>query len=227
MTPYGLHWDGPVAWLVQGRGGANFLGLKAPCPFRGAGSCNHLIPSAAPIPDQVHWEQWQTIFKDSLVQMLLPVPGQRIGFFSDPEQKLALYLLNLSRLSSPINSIVKPAWTLKVKDLERELSTSNIQPLVVVQATAKHQGLIDALGQMSLYAPRPVVIVGSPDVVVRPPIVRMETNIDSHPIETLITLPLESIGAAILRRAARRERLDAPMESREARRDRQIKERNE
>lgn len=50
---YGIHWDGSVAWLVQGRKGSNFVGLKGQCPFQvQGGMCNHMVPTAAPIPDR-------------------------------------------------------------------------------------------------------------------------------------------------------------------------------
>lgn len=227
---YGLHTEGSVSWLVQGRKGNNFVGIKAECPFTvSGGMCNHLIPAAAPIPDPVHWARFMEIFYDPLVQAMLPVPpapGKHMFFVEDPEDSLALYLTSLARLSSPIVSTIKRLWSLKAKDVEKDLQTSNIQPLVLVQASPRTQVLLDVIAQVGIYFPRPVVITGASEMVVRPPIQRITTKLRDQDIAELMMLPLESIGAFLLRRYARREPLDGPMESREARRDRMIKDRN-
>lgn len=231
LDHYGIHWDGPVAWLVQGRKGSNFVGLKAQCPFEvKAGMCNHMVPTAAPIPDRVHWETWMKIFPDPLVQAMLPIPkpmGQSAYYVEDPYDDLGLYLATLSRLSSPIQRIIKPAWTMKAKQLEKELSSSNMQPLVLVQVDVKCQPVVDMIGKLINYAPRPVIMVGASDVVVRPPIQRINTEIRKHDLQDLMTLPLENLGATMIRRYARNEELDAPWETREERRARTIRERQQ
>ena len=230
VDTYGIHTDGGVTWLVQGRGGSNFVGLKAQCPFRvSGGMCNHLVPTAAPIPDRVHWEIFLNIFEDPLVQAMLPIPkppGSNLFYIEDPFGDLGLYLTTLSRLSSPIQGVIKPAWTLKAKDLEKELKASNIQPLVIVQANQKVQPLIDALAQLAPFSSRTVIVTGGEEVVARPPFQRIKTQIRKTELEELMTLPMENIGAAVIRRSARREKLDAPMESRDERRNRQIRERS-
>jgi hypothetical protein len=229
ITSYGLHWDGAVAWLVQGRSTSNFSGLKATPPFRATGMCNHLIPTAAPIPDDVHWEKFLRIIHDPLVQAMLPLPnaaGSNAFFIEDPYDDLGLYLATLSRLSSPIRSIVKPGGAFKMKDLEQELSASNIQPLVVVQVDQKVQTVVDMVSQLAPHALRTVVLTGSEEVAVPPRIQRITTQIRKVDLAELITLPLENIGAAVMRRYARREKIDEPMESREQRRQRQIQERS-
>jgi len=227
---YGLHWDGNIAWLIQGRGGNNFVGVKAQVPFRATGGmCNHLVPSAAPIPDRIHWEMWQKVADDPLVKAMLPLPappGRNVFYVNDPYDDLGYYLNTLSRLSSPIKPVVKPAWMFKVRDLERELHTTNIQPLVLVQADQKCQPLVDTIGKLALYTPRTVVITGKPEVVARTPIQRITSDIRSTDISDLMTLPMENLGALLIRRHARREDINAPLESREDRRNRQIRERS-
>lgn len=226
---YGLHWDGAVAWLLQGRGASNFAGLRAKSPFQvNGGMCNHLIPTAAPVPDRIHWDRFLEIFPDPLVQAMLPLPnpvGNNTFFVDDPYNDLAFHLSTLSRLSSPIRPIVKPLWAMKVKDFEKELLTTNVQPLVLIQAGTKQQEIVDTIGQMANFAPRTVVITGDPNLVVQSPMKRITSQIRNHDLQEIMTLPLENIGAAVLRRKARNEQLDAPMESRQARRDRQIQER--
>lgn len=233
VQSYGLHWDGSVAWLLQGRGkGSNFVGLKGVCPLvAGNSMCNHLVPVAAPIPDRHHWHEFTKIMNDPLVKAMLPIPrppGQNVFFVEDPHDDLGLFLTCLSRLSSPILPVVKPAWTTKVKDLERDMTASNIQPMVLVQTTQKNQKVVDLIGQLAPYSPRTVVITGGSEVVVGPPFQRIDTQIRKLiSLEELLPLPLESIGATILRRYSRREELDAPMEQRDERRARQIQERKE
>lgn len=226
---YGIHKEGSVTWLVQGRGGNNFAGLKAQCPFQVTGGmCNHMVPAAAPVPDRLHWESWMQIFHDPLVQAMLPIPkppGQTVFYVDDPYDDLGMYLHILSRLSSPIKQIIKPAWTVKARTLETELKTSNIQPLVIVQTDQKHQSLVDTVGKLSLYVPRPVIFTGKPEVVVSQPIQRIRTRIRDFDKNDLTILPLESLGATLIRRLARNEALDAPWEDRKTHRNRKIRER--
>jgi hypothetical protein len=227
---FGLHWEGSIAWLLQGRKASNFAGLRAQSPFQNPkGMCNHLIPPAAQIPDRVHWEKFLEIFSDPLVQALLPIPhpkGGHLFFAEDPGQNLAFYLSTLSRMSSPIKTVLRPAWNFKAKELEKEVFSSNVQPLVIAQLVPKHQELLDLIGEMGQFGVRTIVACGSPDLVVQAPMKRIKTKITSVNLEELMTLPLENIGAMILRRYARREELGAPMETREDRRNRQIQERN-
>lgn len=229
VSHYGLHWDGPTAWLVQGRGGSNFIGAKGICPFHvTSGACNHLIPAAAPIPDRVQWDYFLSFFDDPLVKAALPLPhrsGNNAFFVEDGDDKLTMGLATLSRMSSPIRGVVKSAWALKVKDLESQLQGSNLQPLIIVQANQKSQPLIDALTQMVAFSNRTVIVAGRREVVVSAPLKRITTKIGDLDHLDLTALPMENIGAALLRRYARREPLDSPMESREDRRNRLLIER--
>lgn len=228
---YGLHWDGSVAWLLQGRGkGSNFVGLRGECPFESTHSmCNHLVPVAAPIPDRHHWSEFSRIMRDPLVKAMLPVPpsnGQKAIFIEDRKNELEIFLACLSRLSSPILPVVKSTLTLKVKDLAHELTSSNIQPLILIQSTSDSQELIDLVVAFAPRSPRTVIIVGDAEVTDGAVVQTIESDILSLiPLQILIPLPLESIGATVLRRYSRNEDIYAPMEQREDRRARQIGER--
>lgn len=227
---YGLHFDSRISWLLQGRGGTNFVGLKKQCPFivKGVGMCNHLIPAAAPIPDRVHWEFFQDIVTDPLVQAMLPIPRpstQRAYFVEDPHDDLNILISCLSRFSSPIRSVLKPAWMLAMEEIEQQMGTTNIQPWVITQATPKQQKIVSHVAKASPYMPRTVVVTGNRDIVVNDPMMRLETKIRDVNLETLISMPLENIGAMILRRVSRKEKIDGDIESRQDRRDRMIQER--
>lgn len=229
VDTYGLHTDGNISWLCQGRSGTNFVGLKGQCPFTVTrGMCNHLIPTAAPVPDRIHWELFSKILPDPLTQAMLPIPkepGQNLFFLEDAHDDLGLYLANLARMSSPIRPIVKPAWLFKLKDLEKELTASNVQPLVLVQANQKTQPILDAIAKVGSYTPRTVVVTGRPEVVTRPPFQRIRSSIRDYDLTDLVSLPMEGLGALLIRRHVRMEDLDAPIESRQDRRERQIRER--
>lgn len=230
VDSYGLHWDGAVGWLVQGRSATNFVGLAKKSPFiQPKGMCNHLLPVAAPIPDKLHWASFQKIMRDPLVQAMLPIPreaGDRAFYVTDPYDDLSLYLACLTRLSSPITSAIRPAWMVKASELEREMMATNIQPWVITQVTTKEQGLVNAVSKSTNYLPRTVVMSGKDDVIVSSPMKRIQTEIREFSIEDLVTLPLEVIGATVLRRFVRKEDISAPIESRQDRRDRIIKDRH-
>jgi hypothetical protein len=225
---YGLHWDKSVAWLHQGRGAANFLGVNQRSPFQvtDAGMCNHLIPVAAPIPDKLQWAEFSKVLSDPLVRAMLPIPNGAGYFVADPYDDLSLYLTSLARLSSPIKPIVKPLWTMTSNQIQKALRETNVQPLVLSQATAKDQKLLSEVAKLINYTPRTVVVTGAADLVVPSPMQRLTTEIRSMNIHDLMTLPLENLGATILRRFARKEDIDAPMESRDERRKRMMDERN-
>jgi len=225
---YGLHWDKSIAWLHQGRGAANFLGVNQKSPFTVAdsGMCNHLIPAAAPIPDRLQWVEFARILNDSLVQAMLPIPNGGGFYLSDAYDDLSLYLTSLARLSSPIKAIVRPLWTMTSNQIQKALRETNVQPLVLSQATAKDQKILSEIAKLINYTPRTVIVTGAADLVVPSPMQRINTDIRSMNIHDLMTLPLENLGATILRRYARKEQLDAPLESREERRKRMMDERS-
>ena len=231
LTPvdhYGLHWDKSAAWLHQGRGASNFLGLNQRTPFEvvDAGMCNHLIPVAAPVPDKLQWAEFLKVVHDPLVRAMLPLPNGGAFYVADPYDDLSLYLTSLSRLSSPIRPIVKPLWTSTSSQIQRALRETNIQPLILSQATAKDQKLLNEVAKLTNYTPRTVIVTGSASLVVQSPMQRLTTEIRAMNIHDLMTLPLENIGATVLRRYARKEEIDAPMETREERRKRITDERS-
>ena len=219
LTPvdhYGLHWDRSTAWLHQGRGATNFLGLATKSPFQISVKemCNHLIPSAAPVPDKLQWTAFAATLSDPLVNAMLPIPNGGGFFVSDRHDDLSLYLTSLSRLSSPITSIVKPIWRMKIRQIADELATTNVQPLVLTQATQKDQRLLTDIAKLVNYTPRTVIVTGANDLVVPPPMQRISTDIRDTDIHDLMTLPLENIGATILRRFARKEDITTIQEPR-------------
>jgi hypothetical protein len=154
----------------------------------------------------MHWEAFVALLDDPLVQAMLPIPaklGASTFFLCDPDDTLALHLQCLSRLTSPIRRIVRPAWSLNPKDV----STSNIQPSVLTQIRQTDQAVVDKIARMANYSPFTTILTGPEEAVVPSQIKTLTTGIHKVPLADLLMLPLENIGAAVLRNYARKEPL--------------------
>ena len=213
VSHYGIHWDPDgVAWLLQGRGGANALGLKIRCPLvvrlqSRNPHCNHMIPLAAPIPNDYHWTTFMKVFTDPIVEAMLPVPKTSGGlsYVVNGNEQLFLSVVTLSRLSSPIYPAVIPAWTLDAKKLMEEVGRTNIQTYVISGLEAKHSTLVRQLADLAALSPRKFLLMGAADVVLPPAVQRIKTAILDFEYADLASLPLENIGAGVVRRYMRRE----------------------
>lgn len=215
VSYYGVHWneDG-IAYLHQGRGATNFLSMKAPSPFHVRPSsrmpCNHLFPTSAPVPDPRHWEAFRSMASDPLIQAMLPLPKPQhtpgIFYIEDMPNELLRPLYTLSRLSSPLEPIVRAAWTLGTTSaLIAELGRTNVQPAVYTQLTYKHSGLLEELKDLCYNSRRNVVLTGNPSVIVTSPIERIKTRLTIEDFDRLQQMPLENLGMMVLKRYMRRD----------------------
>lgn len=218
VTHYGLHIDQGVAYLHQGRGASNFIGLARKSPFsvqpHKNKPCNHLINTASPIPDPMHWLAFTRVAEDPLVQAMLPLPkvGAGVYFVDDPNDLLALKLIMLSKMTTPIQPAVRRLWMVGQTEVLNEVQMSNVQPLVLTGVATKDQPLVTELARTAAYYPRTVIFTGSPDLIISASMKRLQTKLFDVDEGELANLPMESIGALILRRYARREDLLAPVE---------------
>jgi hypothetical protein len=212
VTHFGVHWDDTgVAFLMQGRGSTNALGLRKGPPFevklpsRAGTHCNHQIPLSAPIPNNHHWDWFEGISKDPLVEAMLPIPKTADGlyFLKDTKAGLTDLVAMLSRMSSPIYSTVKFAWNVTEKAILKELEQSNIQPLILVGVTPKHSAMIDQISKAIAHYPRKLILIAEPDVI--PPSNAEEIETDLKMNINLTTLPWETIGARVVIKWMRRE----------------------
>lgn len=184
---YGLHWLHGVAVLLQGSGPQTAIpGLKVEAKLAGRARCNHQIDltATAELPD----------LSDPLIQAMLPVPRSGpVPFLDDPSGAATIW--PLARMSSPITSIFRPLWSMTPYALERELSASNVQPLVLMDVQSQHRTQLEHALSFARFSPRPILLVGSPLVPNRPGMERITTSavIDE-------SLPWEAIGATVLRR---------------------------
>lgn len=212
---YGIHWDEKgVAFLMQGRGGTNALGLKEKAPFKvqlpnRQKHCNHQIPLAAPVPNDRHWDLFTQLLDDELVRAMLPIPKQEGGVFfvEDDDDNLAQVLVMLSKLSSPIYNVVMPAWMIRKENVIQELQATNVQPFVITQLEAKNSTLLSDLSKAAVYAPRKLICSGKSDVVVPQQVKRIKTELNSGKFDLLdlMALPWENLGATVIRKWMRNE----------------------
>jgi hypothetical protein len=215
---YGFHTDDSsgVTYLHQGRAANNFIGMRDPSPFHVAVKksrpCPHFINAAASIPDAVHWQQFSRHLEDPLVQAMLPIPKGRselIPFLSDPNNQMAMILVILSRMSGPIYPVVQPLRSKSKIAVLEDLSITNACPLVLTNVQCDDNDYMFELAREARTLPRRLLFTGDPLVVVRAPLQRITTGFWDVDDLSLAALPMESLGALLVRRFGRNERLDA------------------
>jgi hypothetical protein len=217
---YGLHSDDGVWYLHQGRKQAsNFISLNRPSPFEVLNdqgkkqACPHLVNSSVPMPDKVQWEFFLELFEDPLLPYFLPIPRtttESIPYVVDPNNELIMSLLALSRLSSPIYPVVHQIQHLNVPRIQSELRLTNIAPFVITNIKTENQYLIEEISNEARRCPRRLILVGDPMLVIRQPLMKVQTFIQDFPESKLHSAPMESLGAVALRRWARGEQINTP-----------------
>ena len=216
LDHYGLHFDANgIAWLMQGRGSTNAIGLKEKPPFDvrlpgGHRHCNHQVPTAAPVPHDRHWQFLAQHIDDPMVQAALPVPKDRNDlavFVDDPANALETHLTLLSKLSSPIYKAVIRIDDMPAEDLDAELQQTNLQPLLLTGCKPEHHDRITAIASAASSQPRKVLFQGEAPTRLPDGVQRIsETALrGTLPLQDLIALPWENLGAGLIRRYMRGE----------------------
>lgn len=205
---FGVHWDGPVGWLLQSGGGANALGIKGDCPFpQPRGGCEHAIDLEGAPPSKSHWGIFKQFLDDPLVQAALPLPrppDQR-GFLLGEGWDTALTIL--ARLCTPKAPAALPLWRLFHLELKGAQGRSNIQPWIVTQFTVKDQRKLQLIAAAVPALPRTVILAGSELLPCPVQLSRIRPTLTPSDLVTLQSLPLEAIGAEIVRRYLRKEEI--------------------
>ncbi len=221
---YGVHTDEDgIGYLHQGqRNSPNFLGLQKYSPFSQKPAhnraCPHTMNVSAPMPDRIHWSFFCRILDDHLVQEMLPIPKERfasVPYLNDPNNELMLVLAVLAKLSSPIYTVVHRIDSLTEKKILDMLSLTNLTPLVLTSVRTSDQMFINKLVKEAQTLPRRLILTGESGIIVRQPMVRITTHMWDIQTEALITLPMEQLGVAVLRRHLRSEKLNTPFERKE------------
>ncbi|BCJ91719.1 hypothetical protein IZ6_24540 [Terrihabitans soli] len=204
VSHYGLHWgSGDIAFLLQQDKAQTILPVEVDCPFRVVPAkrfirCNHRIDLSTPDPDPFHLQTFDRIRTDPLVQAMLPTPNPGSAVLVHENQKRAL--VALSRLSSPIHPIVQPFWTTDPNRIADELLITNVQPLVLTDAKTSDQTALNRIAQLVPTAQRRLVISSGDFLIGRPEIPTVQSSIQ---LDDLLALPLEAIGAWVLRQHMR------------------------
>lgn len=213
---YGIHWDEMgVGWLLQYNEGTNALGINEEVPFivRLPGrnqECNHQIPTDKVKLHEYQIDRFNYFLKDPLVQTMLPVPPDLLEdkafFMADTKDGVLKHLHILARITSPIHPIVKPIWTMRLNEIQYELSRSNVQPLVLVGVTRQYKRLMDDVVLFSAGGVRRVIFVGPDDMVMPNHMVRMKPSwITSLEVEDLLHLPWHLLGALVSQKVQKNE----------------------
>lgn len=193
VSHFGVHWDGPVGWLLQNGEATNALGFKQACPISPPrGRCNHAVPAA-----DGHYSYGEYL-DDPLFRAMLPVPRENRLFFLSSAQEGVVH--QLSQMSSPLGPVVFPAWAVTPRIIQAQMHHSNVQPWVITQVKAKDHRLLELCASLSPYAPRTVVFVGGHDVPVPRGVQPITTRLRGE-----TQAPWELIGATALRRYLRKE----------------------
>jgi hypothetical protein len=142
---------------------------------------------------------------------MLPIPKDQgtsgMWYVADPDNRLALYILLLSRMSSPVFPVRTPMWVTALNQIVEELKQTNVQPLAITDVQPKDVETLRKLGSICGQLPRRLILSGPPEVVLPPQAQRITTKIDQFPLEDLIALPWEGYGTTITRRYMRGEKI--------------------
>ena len=190
----------------------NALGMSLTSPFRvrPAGDirhCPHDIRINEAAPASHHWEAFcEMVEDDPLLQALLPVPRTPNRLvFSYHWPNCAEVLALLSKMSAPLEPVVKTIYNITARQAAAQLEITNVQPLVLVDAMSMH---IEKLEQMAAGAwgkPRNLIVIGREQMIPPPAFKVVETKLANRELSDLIELPWERIGGTVARKVMRGE----------------------
>jgi len=190
----GIHWEGDIAFLIQGERVTTAFNFDIPCPFEpNKNACDHRIDlrseaDPARFPD------------DPLVDAMSPVPrqtGDHTAYLTQPD--LSIILATLARMSSPTKLPIAPMWSLRPDKIIRLLENTNVQPLVLTGVRATDKRAVDQILEASPYLPRKLVLQGDPTLILRPEARRITTTLGEVNTPDFIALPWEAYGAHLLK----------------------------
>lgn len=191
----GIHWEGDIAFLLQGDKIQTAFDFEVPCPFDIVkGNCNHRIDLRQAVTSS------RLPARDPLVRAMSPVPktpGEPAAFFADSD--LNIILATLARMSSPLKLPIAPLWSLSPQKIIRELGSTNVQPLVLTGVRSIDRKDLDRVLEASPLLPRRLVLLGRSDVVLRPEAIRLDHTLGEVNIADFVSLPWEGYGAHLLK----------------------------
>ncbi|RWP44244.1 MAG: hypothetical protein EOR04_04820 [Mesorhizobium sp.] len=190
----GIHWEGDIAFLIQGEKITTAFTFEIPCPFEPSKSpCDHRIDLRAEVDPS-------RFPADPLVDAMSPVPhptGTPATYLQ--QQEISLIFATLARMSSPTKLPVAPFWSLRPDKIIRLLEQTNVQPLVLTGIRASEKKAVDQILEAAPYLPRKLIMQGEPTLVLRPEAKRTTTTLGQVNIADFVSLPWEAYGAHLLK----------------------------
>jgi hypothetical protein len=169
VSHFGIHFDEDrIPWLLQQAGGANALGLKERSPFEVTmRRCNHQMDLAkgrwkAHLGLAHHFE----LAENELFKLMLPIPRREEGvYWVHADEKTLDELSVVSRMSSPVMSVVCPLWQFRNRrEIFDELNITNIQPLLLYGIRSGDISLIRELLEVAKKTPRALIFASSLEI---------------------------------------------------------------
>lgn len=216
LPHYGIHKIGGLLYLFQDNlsEGWNFVGSRYPsnASVRGLGNkCSHVFN-----PHQInlklshkHWDKFEPLLADPLVQAMLPLPARSQKAYYLPASKVAMtpmVLAMLERLSNPLHYQTKALWAKTDAQVLRALDHTNIHPIALHSAGVVDSDRIRKLLMAAQDGRRHLIISGFDDVLLPSNVQMLDSRINQlMPLEALAGLPLEHIGLEIVARYCRGE----------------------
>ncbi|HQT78614.1 MAG TPA: hypothetical protein PLD10_16290 [Rhodopila sp.] len=218
VTRYGVHWaSGKIAYLHQGRGARNAIGLDLPSPFHvrtlRRWVCNHVIGLNTLNRAKSHFLTFESLLaKNSLVRFFLPLPkdadrdtqGGAGVFATRSVEDDLVHLTLLMKMSSPVKLPLFWARMTSAKTILEELEMTDVQPLVLAGVEPEHTRMAVDLLRAARNLPRRLLVVARNDVPINAPqltgedfFLRDETD--------LAVLPWENLGSQVLKAYMRAE----------------------
>jgi hypothetical protein len=139
LKSYGIHADQDgLYWIAQGGRPTNAVGQAKSIEITvvtdsGIKHCNHKIAPSSPVVAEDVWRAFLSIIDHPLVRAFFPVPCGSAPpvFVPDQSRETLILLKTLSRLTSPIWSIVEPWKPGTARQALAKVRQSNVQPLVL------------------------------------------------------------------------------------------------
>jgi len=193
VSHYGVHRTPEgIAYLHQAEGGENAVGVPDPSPFTVVQRrpCNHQIR----LTEAIGLTEFDFL-DDPLVQALAPLPRTSTKvFYIEASPLVSVLIQHLAEMSAPVKAIIQPFW-MRGKVDPRELQTTNVQPLIITQLSAKQTPEVQELVASSYSIPRTILLAGVQDVVVPQPGDRITTKLGQQHL----SIPWRRVGAALLK----------------------------
>ena len=211
---YGIHWaPGRIAFLHQGEGARNAIGLGEPSPFILRGrlpACPHSILLDTPTPRE-HLSSFRSILASvDAARFLLPVPpplGANVAYLPTINTRATLITLaQFLRMSAPTRAPVQWWWGSGSRsDAQAAAHLTNVQPLVLAGLELDHIDSLLRFSAAALFEPRAVLALTHMEMPapsgVR--VISFKPLADLHLLDVSV-LPWEAFGATVVRAVMRR-----------------------